>query len=388
MEFQSLEVIELNVYIQDGSIIKAESSGNRLRGLERAFINKSLKELIDIVPRVLATCSQAHIYALTKSMKGFENVKELMVMLEIIESHLRHPYIYWFPNLNLGKEYEFPSGEKYRRVNYYVKIIRNLMEKIGGKWPYNSYLINNKPISFKREELIKVIIFVEDEIIGMSITDFLNINSLEELRGDLKLLYEKARDCLYWNFGLRNYLTVGFPFEGSFNYSKINDKILEIEYDGRKVEVGPLAQALTFDPLIQKYHNKLGPSPFLREISRIKILAKLLNEIKDFENFGITEYPSDGNFINSVESIRGSLIHRYSVEKERVKDYHLIQPTSIIASKGGALEKVLEGLRVKDVKNPIEITLSVSSLDTCFVTKVKIIHNGHVVNEKRIGGFC
>ncbi|MEM1600317.1 MAG: nickel-dependent hydrogenase large subunit [Sulfolobaceae archaeon] len=388
MELQKIEVIDINVFIKDGVVVRAESSGNKLRGFERSFIGKNFSELIDIVPRTLATCSQAHIYALTKNMKGFEKTRALLLKLEIVESHLKHPYIYWFPNLDLGKDYDFPQGSKYRRIIYCSKLIRNLMEKIAGKFPHNSYLKDKRDIYFKKEELSEILQIIEKEVFGMSLNEFLELEDFEELKGDVRLLYDKAKDLLYFTSGIRNYLVVGFPFVSSFDYSKLCDYGTEIEYEGKKVEVGPLAQALTFDPLVKKYYSKIGPSPLLREIARMRIIAKLLTSLEDFFEFGDLEEIQDGEFINTVESIRGSLIHHFEIKNKLVKYYKIIQPTSIIASRGGALEKAIEGLRINNVKNPVELTLVVSSLDTCFVSRVRLIQDGKIVSEKRIGGLC
>ena len=97
---------------------------------------------------------------------------------------------------------------------------------------------------------------------------------------------------------------------------------------------------------------------------------------------------NDGNYISFAESIRGSLIHKYEIEKGRITSYKIIQPTTFIASPKGALESAVIGLPIKDPKNPTELSLTVSSLDTCFVTMVRVYENDKLVTTKRIGGFC
>jgi len=73
----------------------------------------------------------------------------------------------------------------------------------------------------------------------MSIEDFLNVKNIEEFEGDLRLLTEKGLESLSWNFGLRDYLVVGFPFaKSNFSYSLIDDRGLEVTYNSKKVEVG------------------------------------------------------------------------------------------------------------------------------------------------------
>jgi len=380
----SLEVIELDVFTEEGKVVDAKSKGNSLRGFEKAFRGKDASTLHEALPRMLATCSQSHVLAYTKPFQEDAGVSETLVKLEIIESHLRHPYAYWFPHLKLGDEYDFPSGEKFKRVSYYSRKVRELMERIGGKWPHLDYLTQRKKVRISREELKEIVAFVEGEVLGMGLNEFLEAKELEELnKGDVGKLVERAYSSLFWNNGLKNYLTVGFPFHSNFEKDKLEDRGLVVLYDGKPVEVGPLAQALTFDELVKKYHDKYGPSPLLREISRMKVMAKLLLSLYDveFESKGFSI--RSGHFLSAVESIRGSLIHSFSVDKMgKIVDYVILQPTTIISSPGGALERSVIGV-------PLEgIPLAVSSLDTCFVTKVNVYEGNRLLWSKRIGGFC
>ncbi len=380
-----IEVIDLDVFTSDGKVVKAKSSGNVLRGFEKAFIGKEALKLYEILPRVLATCSQSHIYAYASPFLEDKKVIETMVMLEIVESHLRHPYAYWFPHLKLGAEYDFPSGGKFRKVSYYSRKIREVMERIGGKWPHTKHLSEKVNVQLKGEDLKEVVDFVEKEMLGMPLGDFLEVKDLGEMRkGDVGLLVDKAYESVFWNNGVNNYITVGFPFGANFEVSKLRDEGLRVTYDSKPVEVGPLAQALTFDELARKYHEKLGPSPLLREISRFKIIAKLLTLLyHDADLSSSTLRIPDGEYMGLVESIRGSLLHAFKIDNGKVRNYNILQPTTIIASPGGALERSVIGIPVDG------IPLAVSSLDTCFVTKVNIYdENNRLIGSKRIGGFC
>ncbi|QXJ35537.1 nickel-dependent hydrogenase large subunit [Saccharolobus shibatae] len=388
MSLYDLEIIDLDVNIRDGKVVSAKCSGNKVRGFEKAFTGKDAKTLYEVLPRVLATCSQSHLYVYVKPHTQ-TSITELLMFLEIIDSHMKHPYAYWFPHIIKDEKYSFPSGEKFRKVSLVSRKIKEIMEKIGGKWPHVDYLRGEKIVKITKGELRDITSFMESELLGMSIEDFLNVKMLEELSGDLKLMVEKSIDSLNWNFGLRNYLVVGFPFKNTeFDCNYIKDEGLEVSYKGKKVEVGPLAQALTFDKLVKSYFNKYGPSPLLREISRIKVAVKLISEINDLdinsERFSI----SDGNYVSFAESIRGSLIHQYEISNGKISNYRIIQPTTFIASPSGALESAVIGLPIKSAKDPVELALTVSSLDTCFVTRVRVFENEKLVTTKRIGGFC
>ncbi|MQL56403.1 hypothetical protein [Acidianus ambivalens] len=117
-----LEAISLKVYIENNVVVSALSSGNKLRGFEKAFINKKVKELQDIIPRVLATCSQSHVSAFTRAVGIINHNSEILsriaVSLEIIESHTKHPYIYWFPYMSVSNNFCFLYFSRAVRLYY------------------------------------------------------------------------------------------------------------------------------------------------------------------------------------------------------------------------------------------------------------------------------
>lgn len=381
-----LEAISLRINIENNVVVSAQSSGNKLRGYEKAFINKKVREVQDIIPRVLATCSQSHVSAFARAISIINHNSEILsriaVSLEIIESHIKHPYVYWFPYIG-DRNYDFPTGERFKRIIPFSKKVKEIMEKIGGKWPSTNYLNKGFKVKLSKDDIEFLRKVVEEEVIGMKIEEFLSINNIDELKGDLALL----KKVPYWTAGIGKYLVVGFPFSATIDLSKLKDTGLDVTYNGDHVEVGPLAQALTFDGMVKSLHNKYGPSPLLREISRIKVACKLLSELTDFD--GETDgYEILGSGIGMIESIRGSLLHKVSIKDDKVNDYAIIQPTSFNASPGGALEYAVKGIPVKDPKNPWEISLAVSSLDSCFVTEVSIYEGSKLISKKRIGGFC
>ncbi|ABP95092.1 MULTISPECIES: nickel-dependent hydrogenase large subunit [Metallosphaera] len=374
----ALDTIDLKVKISDGKVVYAKSSGNKLRGYERMFIGKDPRELPDIIPRVLSTCAQSHTFAYIKAVgnNNLDLIGNLMVSLEIIESNIKHPYAYWLPYLG-GVEYEFPGGKKFRKVSHASRKIRAIMEKIGGKWPSVDYVKKGTKLSFTREELKDVISFLESDMLGMSLQDFLGIKELEELRGDIRYL-----NAEYWRAGLGRYASAW----AQLDVSKIDDQGDRVLYDGTLVEVGPLAQALTFDDMIVKLHRDMGPSPLLRELARVRVAAKLILGLQDLE-IESEGLHIRGDGIGYLESIRGVLVHQVKV-KDKVVEYRVIQPTTFNASPGGALENAVLGIPVRNYRNPWEISLAVSSLDSCFITNVEVYLDDKYLFTKRVGGFC
>ncbi|WP_373468344.1 hypothetical protein [Acidianus infernus] len=133
-----LEAISLRINIENNVVVSAQSSGNKLRGYEKAFINKKVREVQDIIPRVLATCSQSHVSTFAQAISiinhNSEILSRIVVSLEIIESHIKHPYVYWFPYIG-DRNYDFPTGERFKRIIPFSKKVKEIIEKIGGKWP-------------------------------------------------------------------------------------------------------------------------------------------------------------------------------------------------------------------------------------------------------------
>jgi len=391
MSLLDLEVIDLDVEIREGEVVKAKSSGNRLRDFDKVLIGKRADRLYDLLPRILATCSQSHILAYTQVGESTKEVTQILTLLEIIESHVKHPYIYWFPLIMKDKKYSFPHGERFKVVANLSREIKTLMERIGGKWPHTSYLESKSKVIIKSEWLKSVKDVFEKEIIGgMGLQEFLDLTSTDELKGDVRTLVDKGQEIVDFPYGLNKHLVMGFPFNYSGDPRKIEDKGLEVLYEGEKVEVGPLAQALTFDNLIRRYYYKHGPSPWLRELARLRVAGKLLLTLSNLD-LEIDSQPfmiKDGKYISYLESIRGSLIHTFEINKGLVTSYRILQPTTFIAQPGGALEKSLEGIKISKPEDPVEIMLTVSSLDTCFITRVNVYNNGKLVVQKRVGGFC
>jgi len=95
MSLLDLEVIDLDVEIREGEIVRAKSSGNKLRDFDKVLIGKRANRLYDLLPRILATCSQSHILAYTQAGSSTKEVTQTSTLLEIIESHVKHPYAFY-----------------------------------------------------------------------------------------------------------------------------------------------------------------------------------------------------------------------------------------------------------------------------------------------------
>jgi [NiFe] hydrogenase large subunit len=179
-------------------------------------------------------------------------------------------------------------------------------------------------------------------------------------------------------------------------------------YDGKVMEVGPLAQCLvsyvggnkeikdTTDMVMKKLG--VGPEALMSTLGRIgargikclvnaKIAEKwtmeLIENVKKGDTRTFTDYKLDetvngqGAGLNDVA--RGSLGHWINIEKGKIKNYQQVVPSTWnlgpADAKGqkSAVENALIGTPVADPKKPLEILRTVHSFDPCIACAVHVI---------------
>jgi hydrogenase large subunit len=170
--------------------------------------------------------------------------------------------------------------------------------------------------------------------------------------------------------------------EGAYSWSK------SPRYDNNVVEVGPLARMIMDkDPLIYDIFEKLGPSVFLRVLARlheaarlVKILGIWLREIDPRRPFyKKPRVPAETEGVGIIEAARGALGHWVSIANNRIERYQVITPTAWNLSpkdsfdQHGVCEQALNGTRIEDESNPVEIGHIVRSFDPCLVCTVHTI---------------
>ena len=181
-------------------------------------------------------------------------------------------------------------------------------------------------------------------------------------------------------------------------------------YEGRAMEVGPLARMLVMQPkgfmdLVTKHQIKIGA--VARHAARafetlllcdameewIDELPALLKEknarIHDTEHW---EPPKTGEGEGFLEVPRGALSHHIQIDDHKIKNYQMVVPTtwnfSPMDEKGdnGPLEKALIGVPVPDLENPINVVRVVRSYDPCLACAVHLIEpDTNKILEFRIG---
>ncbi len=156
-------------------------------------------------------------------------------------------------------------------------------------------------------------------------------------------------------------------------------------YNGNVVEVGPLARMINDrDSLVLNLVSDLGPSVYTRVLARlhegVRLLKQLkiwLEEIDPSQPFYIKpEKPKEAEGKGLTEAARGVLGHWIIIEKDKIKNYQVITPTTWNVSprdshgNPGAVEEALIGTSVEDEKNPVEIAHIIRSYDPCLFCTV------------------
>jgi hydrogenase large subunit len=156
-------------------------------------------------------------------------------------------------------------------------------------------------------------------------------------------------------------------------------------YDGKVVEVGPLARwVIANDPLLVDLYRRYGSNLHTRILARVHEALRLIDQIPKWlkgiepsEPFYESRKPlRDGCGVGLLEAPRGALGHWVRVEGGKIKNYQIITPTAWNLSprdgKGipGACEGALIGQRIKKKEDTFEIGLIVRSFDPCLSCNV------------------
>jgi len=159
-------------------------------------------------------------------------------------------------------------------------------------------------------------------------------------------------------------------------------------YDNNVVETGPLARMIIDkDPLIYDIFTQLGPSVFLRTFARLYEAVRLVRElgvwllkIDPRGPFYIRpRVPSEVAGMGLIEAARGALGHWVSIANNKITSYQVITPTAWNLSpkdsfdQHGPCEVALNGTRIEDENNPVEIGHVIRSFDPCLVCTVHTI---------------
>ncbi len=177
-------------------------------------------------------------------------------------------------------------------------------------------------------------------------------------------------------------------FNGKYSWAKAP------RYDGHAAETGPLARVVMNanpdnldyqirDPLFGDIINRIGPSVFVRALSRMheaprtyEYINQWLAQINLDGEFYIKPEEKDGLGFGATEAARGALAHWIEIQDGVIKNYQVMAPTTWNVGpndeqgKSGPIETALTGIEIEDPHDPVEVGMVARSFDSCLVCTV------------------
>jgi hydrogenase large subunit len=379
------------------------------RYIEDILKGKDVWDALVINPRVCGICGHSHLIATAKAIedafgidtipKNAKILREITLLLEIIQNHIKWFYLTIYPLVGFGFET--------KKATTISRLVTKMIATIAGQYPHTSYAVVGgvtsvvtpiEKIKLKRlsEELIELF---QNSLILIEIDEFLRCNKIEKMLkkdGDLPKVMQKFIDNSWEHLGKSYDRFIVFGEGRAFRSGKsistkytqtLNSKFVQefdikdskaklVKYKNRFYEVGPLARAMiNKTSLIKESHRRFGDSIFSRVLARVcevpqllSAIVSLIEEIDPSKEFfqSSSKTPSKASGVGIVEASRGSLIHKIDIENGKISNYKIITPTqwNLGSSKNGdaIIQKALIGLREDE---PIELIFK--SFDICSV---------------------
>ncbi|RXJ88165.1 nickel-dependent hydrogenase large subunit [Arcobacter sp. CECT 8985] len=372
------------------------------RGFEYILENKPALDALIYTPRICGICGQAHLKATAEALENIYKVsnepleitnkakllREIGLNIEIIDSHLKWFYIFIMPDIaklskdNKYSKYQAIKGESWRKGTFAASESIKALAVFAGQWPHSSYMIPggvmSDPTLFDlismENYLDQTINFLEKELVGIDIDDYLNMSDFSFLYNQNSALKDFKDLCFkndLENIGksynrhivlssnnlfkagrieLKNRQAIDLSLieEKDLNSFKVNEKRKANEYTWAKTalynnkayETGPLSRALLKNrKLIKNIHKKFNDSVFTRVFARMDELVhlvyttkKLIKQIDISEESYIKPNISLDELGNVsaksvVEAARGSLLHNITIDNGIIKKYDVITPS-------------------------------------------------------------
>jgi len=315
-------------------------------------------------------------------------LRQIGLNLEIIDSHIKWFYMFILPDIikldsNDLNIYEPLKGRRWLEACKVASETVKALAIIGGQWPHSSYMLPGGVMCDPtRMDLINMQNylqiaknFFEQIMVGNSLENYLsfdNIKDIEKLNADMRYFKELSfkYDLHKYGKSYNRFITLADSnlfkngkikiklvnkidltkvsenndFTFSLNKEENNDKkhtwSKSVSYNDNFYETGPMARAIISNrKFLKEVHKKYEDSVFTRVLSRIDELAFLIDDTKNLlsqidlleksfikPKISLTDIEKV-SAISAVEATRGSLYHKISIEKGKIKSYDVITPT-------------------------------------------------------------
>lgn len=245
----------LDVQVEGGRIVDAQSSGIYIRGMELILQKRDPRDAVYLSQRICGICSSAHAMAGSLAFEQAYHIRiphngmvirNLIFGADLLQNHIRHFYFLVMPDFVKGPEeppfipryesdYRFTKQETNRLNEHFLQSIdisrlcHEMLVIFGGKVPHNHGILiggasvppnaDNVRLFLSRLERIRT--FIE-----------------ERLLPDMELLSRKYEDYYHLGIGPQRFLTYGmFPNEekpGEFHLPPgvlVNGQLTELKPD-------------------------------------------------------------------------------------------------------------------------------------------------------------
>lgn len=377
---------EASLYFQmrEGRIAAARIAFPHQRGMERILQGRKATDALVIAPRVCGICGHAHLMATVRAIEsayeraGYpvvlspkaETIRELTLVLEIIQNHFKWLYLVILPELARLNATE--AAQTPLKGAYAASLATKVLALFAGQWPHSSYMLPGgvtcDPTHLERVRAVamldELIAFFERETAGVSIDTLLGFETCKAfnaLQSDIGLLergliaaemHEKglARDrfVVLGEHGfstrakvLRTRLRRASPSEIGTEPADCPEERTyaeNVRYQGAFYEVGPLARAMASEAaLIKNMHRRFKDSAYTRIMARTYEIASLLVHAKQLLQTMPLSEPSympptklqkisaEGEGV--VEAPRGPLLHRMRLREGVITASKIVTPT-------------------------------------------------------------
>lgn len=412
---------ELDFTFNNGLIDDVKINFGFYRGIEEILRGKDARDALVITPRVCGICNHAHLLTAVRAIEdGYKNagreiilsskasdIREFTLACELIQNHIKWFYMTIFPQLEAYVEEE--SDENYAmKATYLASTITKALAIFAGQWPHSSYAVpggvtcdpTHLDVMQAQSLVEESIRFFEQVVTGLSLDDYLNIDSvssLDKIEGDFgKLLHMMGRHHMseigqsYDRFIVFGECILSKPGKSIVtNVSNVDVRYVResmqkgtvakaVTYKDKLYEVGPLARGMVAKtPIVKSLHKRYKDSLLTRVFTRVHELAQLLDYSKTLlKNLELDE-PSctldpdaqlnDFEGTGVVEAARGSLIHTTTVNDGLITNYEIITPTQWNLSHGNEEE---QGIAIKAMvgsKSIEEASFIFRTFDVCSV---------------------
>lgn len=220
--------LELELEVEQGVVTNAWCIGTMYRGFEQILIGRAAMDSLAITPRICGICSTAHLYASVLALESMSHitppanairVRNICLLAEEIQSDCRQTFLMFTPDLchpnysnlkgfdEIESLFQDMTGTIYQDAVRFSRDIIEIVAIFGGQWPHSSYMVpggvtslpdTNKVIS-ALSVVDNYINWLETKILGVDISKWLKIDSLEKL--DEYVLSNNDAAALLLQFG-------------------------------------------------------------------------------------------------------------------------------------------------------------------------------------------